>query len=65
MITPNRKELAEATRRAAVGDAAIAAAAGELAAIVGSEAVLVTRSEEGMMPATRRASRRSMCRPIR
>ncbi len=48
LITPNRKELADATRRAARGDAEIAAAAEQLAAIVGSEAVLVTRSEEGM-----------------
>ena len=48
LITPNRKELADATRRAAVGDAAIAAAAAELAHETGSTAVLVTRSEEGM-----------------
>ena len=48
LVTPNRKELAEATRRAARGDAEIAAAAAELAATVGSAGVLVTRSEEGM-----------------
>ena len=47
-MTPNRKELAEATRRAARGDAEIAAAAEQLAATVGSDGVLVTRSEEGM-----------------
>jgi len=48
LITPNRKELAEATRRVAQSDAEIAAAARELAAMVESEAVLVTRSEQGM-----------------
>jgi D-beta-D-heptose 7-phosphate kinase/D-beta-D-heptose 1-phosphate adenosyltransferase len=48
VITPNRHELAEATRRAAVTDAEIFAAAVELNALVGSDAVLVTRSEEGM-----------------
>jgi D-beta-D-heptose 7-phosphate kinase / D-beta-D-heptose 1-phosphate adenosyltransferase len=48
LVTPNRKELAEATRRAARGDAEIAAAAEELAEAVGSAGVLVTRSEEGM-----------------
>jgi D-beta-D-heptose 7-phosphate kinase/D-beta-D-heptose 1-phosphate adenosyltransferase len=48
VITPNRRELGAATRREAVGDAAIAAAAEELAGIVACEAVVVTRSEEGM-----------------
>jgi len=48
VITPNRRELANATRRDAVGDAAISAAAAELARMVASEAVVVTRSEEGM-----------------
>jgi D-beta-D-heptose 7-phosphate kinase/D-beta-D-heptose 1-phosphate adenosyltransferase len=48
LITPNRKELAEAARLPAQTDADIAAAAQALAHIVGSEAVLVTRSEEGM-----------------
>jgi len=48
VITPNRHELAEATRRAAVSDAEVVAAAAELNRIVGSDAVLVTRSEEGM-----------------
>jgi len=48
VITPNRHELAEATRRPAVTDAEVAAAAAELNRIVGSDAVLVTRSEEGM-----------------
>ena len=48
LITPNRKELADATRRPATTEGEIAAAAAELAEIVGSEAVLVTRSEDGM-----------------
>jgi D-beta-D-heptose 7-phosphate kinase/D-beta-D-heptose 1-phosphate adenosyltransferase len=48
LITPNRLELAEAARRAAVTDAEIVSAAAELNRIVESEAVLVTRSEEGM-----------------
>ncbi len=48
LITPNRLELAEAVRRAAVTDAEIVSAAAELNRIVESEAVLVTRSEEGM-----------------
>src|SRR4029077_13925966 len=48
VITPNRRELADATRREAVGDAAIMAAAEELAGIVACDAVVVTRSEEGM-----------------
>ena len=65
VITPNRRELADATRRDCVGDAAIVAAAEELAGIVDCEAVLVTRSEEGMMPATPSGESRCMCRPIR
>ena len=48
LVTPNRKELAEATRRAARSDAEIAAAAAELAATVGCAGVLVTRSEDGL-----------------
>jgi D-beta-D-heptose 7-phosphate kinase/D-beta-D-heptose 1-phosphate adenosyltransferase len=48
LITPNRHELAQAARRPAVTDAEIVSAAAELNRIVGSEAVLVTRSEEGM-----------------
>jgi len=48
LITPNRKELADATRRVALSDAEIAAAARELAAMVETDAVLVTRSEQGM-----------------
>ena len=48
VVTPNRRELSAATRRECVGDAAILAAAEELAAIVDCDAVVVTRSEEGM-----------------
>jgi D-beta-D-heptose 7-phosphate kinase/D-beta-D-heptose 1-phosphate adenosyltransferase len=48
LITPNSKELAAAVHRPVANDADIAAAAAELARMVGSEAVLVTRSEEGM-----------------
>jgi D-beta-D-heptose 7-phosphate kinase/D-beta-D-heptose 1-phosphate adenosyltransferase len=48
LITPNRKELAEATRLPAQTDADIAVAAQTLARAVGSKAVLVTRSEDGI-----------------
>jgi D-beta-D-heptose 7-phosphate kinase/D-beta-D-heptose 1-phosphate adenosyltransferase len=48
LITPNRMELAVASRRAVGSDEEIASAAAELARQVASEAVLVTRSEEGM-----------------
>jgi len=48
LITPNAKELAAAVHRPLATEAEIAAAAAELARMVGSEAVLVTRSEEGM-----------------
>ncbi len=48
VITPNRLELGTAVHRPVSTEAEIAKAAAELAAIVDSEAVLVTRSEEGM-----------------
>jgi D-beta-D-heptose 7-phosphate kinase/D-beta-D-heptose 1-phosphate adenosyltransferase len=48
IITPNRMELAAATRRPAVSDDEIASAAAELCRLVDGDAVLVTRSEEGM-----------------
>ncbi len=48
LITPNSKELAAAVHRPLTTEADIAAAAAELARMVDSEAVLVTRSEEGM-----------------
>ena len=48
LITPNAKELAAAVHRPVTTEAEIAVAAAELARLVGSEAVLVTRSEAGM-----------------
>ncbi len=48
VITPNRRELAEVTRHAVASEADVASAAAELNRAVGSEAVLVTRSEAGM-----------------
>jgi D-beta-D-heptose 7-phosphate kinase/D-beta-D-heptose 1-phosphate adenosyltransferase len=49
IITPNRKELAEATRRPVATHDEIAAAAVELARLVGSRAVLATLSDDGML----------------
>jgi D-beta-D-heptose 7-phosphate kinase / D-beta-D-heptose 1-phosphate adenosyltransferase len=48
LITPNAKELAAAVHRPLREETEIAAAAAELARMVESEAVLVTRSEAGM-----------------
>lgn len=48
LITPNRKELADAVRRDVAGDADVAAAAKELCDSIGCTAMLVTRSDEGM-----------------
>ncbi len=48
LITPNRQELGAAVHRPVTSEAEIGKAAAELARIVDSEAVLVTRSEEGM-----------------
>jgi D-beta-D-heptose 7-phosphate kinase/D-beta-D-heptose 1-phosphate adenosyltransferase len=48
LITPNRQELADATRTAADSDDEIARAALGLARALGAKAVLVTRSEAGM-----------------
>jgi D-beta-D-heptose 7-phosphate kinase / D-beta-D-heptose 1-phosphate adenosyltransferase len=48
LITPNAKELAAAVHRPVRTEDEIAAAAAQLAHLVQSEAVLVTRSEEGM-----------------
>ncbi|MGD9923845.1 MAG: D-glycero-beta-D-manno-heptose-7-phosphate kinase [Pseudorhodoplanes sp.] len=56
MVTPNRKELAEAVRRHASGDAEVAAAADALRQSLDCEAVLVTRSDEGMTLVTRDAT---------
>jgi D-beta-D-heptose 7-phosphate kinase/D-beta-D-heptose 1-phosphate adenosyltransferase len=48
LITPNRAELGTAVHRPVTTESEIGKAAAELARIVDSEAVLVTRSEEGM-----------------
>jgi D-beta-D-heptose 7-phosphate kinase/D-beta-D-heptose 1-phosphate adenosyltransferase len=49
IITPNRTELAEATRRPVATHDEIAAAAVELTRLVGSRAVLATLSDDGML----------------
>lgn len=49
LITPNRKELSEATGLSVESHEDIAAAAEKLSRAVGSKAVLVTLSEEGML----------------
>ena len=48
LITPNRKELADSTRLSVKTDLDVAAEARALADAIEAEAVLVTRSEEGM-----------------
>jgi D-beta-D-heptose 7-phosphate kinase / D-beta-D-heptose 1-phosphate adenosyltransferase len=48
LITPNRQELGTAVHRSVTSEAEIGKAAAELAHMVESDAVLVTRSEEGM-----------------
>jgi D-beta-D-heptose 7-phosphate kinase / D-beta-D-heptose 1-phosphate adenosyltransferase len=48
LITPNRKELAAAVNRPISTEAEVAEAAAELARSLEAEAVLVTRSEDGM-----------------
>lgn len=52
VVTPNRKELAEATAMPAANDAEIAAAARGLIAAHGFGAVLVTRAQDGMSVVT-------------
>jgi D-beta-D-heptose 7-phosphate kinase / D-beta-D-heptose 1-phosphate adenosyltransferase len=56
IITPNRKELAEATRRPVTTHDEVAAAAAELGRMVASRAVLVTLSEDGMLLHTKGAA---------
>ena len=56
VITPNRKELADATRQPVGTHEELAAAAQTLAQAVGSKAVLVTLSEDGMMLHANRAA---------
>jgi D-beta-D-heptose 7-phosphate kinase/D-beta-D-heptose 1-phosphate adenosyltransferase len=53
LLTPNRKEFAEATRRRIDSDADIADAAAEALRMAEAEAMLVTRSEQGMTLAHR------------
>jgi D-beta-D-heptose 7-phosphate kinase/D-beta-D-heptose 1-phosphate adenosyltransferase len=48
VVTPNRKELSAAVHRPVTTDAEIAEAAAELAKNIQAQAVLVTRSEDGM-----------------
>jgi D-beta-D-heptose 7-phosphate kinase/D-beta-D-heptose 1-phosphate adenosyltransferase len=48
LITPNAKELAAAVHRPLASEAEIAEAAAELSQTIACDAVLVTRSEEGM-----------------
>src|SRR5664279_4250887 len=48
LLTPNRKEFAEATRSRADSDASIAAAAKDAMQLADCEAILVTQSEHGM-----------------
>lgn len=56
VITPNLKELSGATRRAVRDDGEVVSAAAELGRTVEAEAVLVTRSEEGMTLVTEGAA---------
>lgn len=55
LVTPNRKELAEAIHRDVWSDADVAAAASDLRSSLQCEAVLVTRSDEGMTLVAREA----------
>jgi D-beta-D-heptose 7-phosphate kinase/D-beta-D-heptose 1-phosphate adenosyltransferase len=48
LITPNRQELADATHSPTQTDEQVATAAAELGRALGTRAVLVTRSEDGM-----------------
>ncbi len=48
LLTPNRRELAEATRMPVTSDEAVVAAARHLIGVAGVDAVLVTRSQDGM-----------------
>ena len=61
VITPNRKELAEASRMPVGTEREVAAAAAAIREAVGAQAVLVTLSEEGMLLAC--CGRRAGARP--
>jgi len=65
LITPNRQELADATHRVADTDDQIAAAASELGEALGTRAVLVTRSEDGMTLVSGSASVHVPAYPVR
>jgi len=52
VVTPNRKELAEATGENASGDEAIVALARQVIVEAGIDAMIVTRSQEGMSVVT-------------
>lgn len=56
LVTPNRRELAEATRMPVAGEDEIAAAARKLIASCGIDAVLVTRSQDGATLVTDRGA---------
>jgi D-beta-D-heptose 7-phosphate kinase/D-beta-D-heptose 1-phosphate adenosyltransferase len=49
VVKPNRKELSEATRRRADSDAEVIAAAAELNGVLGTEAVVVSLSDAGLL----------------
>jgi len=49
VVKPNRKELSDATRRRADSDADVIAAAAELNGLLGTEAVVVSLSDAGLM----------------
>jgi D-beta-D-heptose 7-phosphate kinase/D-beta-D-heptose 1-phosphate adenosyltransferase len=49
VVKPNRKELSEATRRRADSDAEVIAAALELNGVLGTDAVVVSLSDAGLM----------------
>jgi D-beta-D-heptose 7-phosphate kinase/D-beta-D-heptose 1-phosphate adenosyltransferase len=49
VVKPNRKELSDATRRRVDSDADVIAAAGELNGVLGTEAVVVSLSDAGLM----------------
>jgi D-beta-D-heptose 7-phosphate kinase/D-beta-D-heptose 1-phosphate adenosyltransferase len=65
VITPNRQELADATRMPAVTDSEIAAAAGELRSSLATQAILVTRSEAGMTLVSKDATVHVPAYPVR
>ncbi len=65
LITPNRQELADATHSPAQTDDQIASAAAELGRTLGTKAILVTRSENGMTLASEGAAIHVPAYPVR